>query len=408
VIVHGEGLAGCPHQSLGGKTPLQAAATPNLDQLARTGEFGLASTAAEGLRPGADVAQLALLGYDPRKYHAGPASFEAASLGVALGEHDVAYRCSLVTLRTGAGSAKVGSHDIKKLSPQHVMEDATAGGIDSAEARELIMAVNDQLGSEAIQFYPGIGHRHLMVWVGGKARATCVDPQDILGRPIGEFLPHGDGSDILRRIMESSAVILREHPVNADRRDAGLKPANCVWLWGHGRAVRLPKMTERYRIGGAVLAFSDLRRGIGICAGLEPVELPPVAGDGDEALAGLAEAAVRELGKKHLVCLHVEAPAAGLQGDPKEKVRTIEAFDREVVGRLMKGLAKLGPHRLLVFCDHGGTTGGMTPSPYVFVEGPAQTEQAGSRGYNEADAQAAQGKVRDASRLITRLFPEAG
>jgi len=411
VILHGEGMADVPHQDLGGKTPLQAAATPNMDFLARNGELGLATVPTEGLAPGSDVTQLAILGYDPRKYHSGPAPFEAASLGVALGEHDVAFRCSMVTLRASAPQARAPLRDdVKKLGPHVTMDDATAGRIETEEARELINAVNEQLGSEAIQFYPGNGHLHLMVWVGGKARATCFGPHEVVGRSIGEFLPTGDGAEILRQLMEASLVILRDHPVNEQRRDAGLKPANCLWLWGQGRALRLPKLTERYQIAGTVVSTMDLRRGIGICAGLDAIDPAALTENGETDFHKLAEAALHELGKKDFVYVHVEMPPdVGVGIDPKAKLKIVEEFDRRTVGTILDGLPRLGAHRLLLVCDHAAAAGHhprvVAPAPYVLYEGPVQKEKASRRGYNEVDAEAAQTRVRDTTRLMTRLIP---
>ncbi|MBM4124655.1 MAG: phosphoglycerate mutase, partial [Nitrospira sp.] len=273
IILHGEGMADAPRPDLGGKTPLQAAATPNMDGLARNGELGMVTMGhAEGLGHGSEVLQLSALGYDARKFYPGPAPLEAVSLGVVVEEHDVVYRCTMVTLRAAAQPGKGQQAETKKLGPQVVLEDETAGGIETEEARELIEAVNEQLGSETIQFYPGPGHRHLMVWVGGKAKAVCTDPHELRGKPIGDCLPSGDGADILRKLMDASLIILRDHPVNDQRREAGLKPANCLWLWGPGRAPKLPKLTEQYQVSGAVIATSDLHRGVGLCAGLEAVD----------------------------------------------------------------------------------------------------------------------------------------
>jgi 2,3-bisphosphoglycerate-independent phosphoglycerate mutase len=147
------------------------------------------------------------------------------------------------------------------------MEDATAGLIETEQARELLEAVNEQLGSESIQFYPGSGHRHLMVWVGGKSRAMCLDPQPLVGRSIADALPSGDGADVLRKIMDAAFFILRDHPVNEEREQEGLKPANCLWLWGQGRAAVWPPLPERYQIAGVVVSSSDVHRGVGVCAG---------------------------------------------------------------------------------------------------------------------------------------------
>jgi len=410
VILVGEGMAETPDRDQGGKKPPQATATPNMDFLARHGERGMAAIPSEGHPPGTDVPPLAILGYDPRKYHSGPAPFEAAGLGVALGEHDVAFRCSMVTLAMNAPRGRAAAReDVKKLGPHATMEDATAGGVEDDEARELIDAVNEQLGSETIQFYPGKGSRHLMVWVGGKSRAACHDPREVVGKSIGEFLPTGDGAEILRQVMEASLLILRDHPVNQQRRDAGLKPANCLWLWGPGRALRLPSLTDQYGITGAVLSATDLPRGVGICAGLEPVDPAAAAETGGSTLLGLAEAGLRELGKKDLVYVHAEMPAAVRLGDDqKARLGFIEEFDQKLLGTILEGLPKLGPHRLLLFCDRDAAGGSpsreVAPASYILFEGPIQAEKAPRRGSKGADAKASQPGVRDAARLIGRLL----
>ena len=233
---------------------MQAAVTPTMDRLASGGELGLATLPADVAVGGNDVMALALLGYDPRKIHAGPAPFEAIGQGIAVGEHDVVFRCSMVTLRAGLPGTRDEDGCEKTRAIRVVLDDAGAAGLEDDDARELIEAINEQLGSESIQFYPGAGHRHLMVWVGGKTRTVCNDPHDVVGKAIGEALPSGDGADILRKLMEASLVILSTHPLNEARRDAGLKPINCLWLWGQGRAPQLSPLTDERRISGTVIS----------------------------------------------------------------------------------------------------------------------------------------------------------
>ncbi|TLY19460.1 MAG: hypothetical protein E6K68_09655, partial [Nitrospirae bacterium] len=206
------------------------------DYLARNGELGLVKTTPDGVYPGGDVTQLAILGYDPKKYYTGLAPLEAAGLGVALNPDDVAYRCNLVTLR-----ADTGGYDVKKLGPHAVMEDYSAGEIDSLEAKELMYDVNEQLGTEVVQFYSGVSYRNLMVWAEGKHRVALTPPQDIVGQPVGAYLPKGEGEKVLRSLMEEALVILRGHQFNQERVEAGKRPADAIWLWGHGKAPKLPK-----------------------------------------------------------------------------------------------------------------------------------------------------------------------
>jgi 2,3-bisphosphoglycerate-independent phosphoglycerate mutase len=401
VILHADGMADRPRQELGGQTPLQAASTPHLDRLAQGWELGLLTAAPENVRQGSGLMGTSILGYDPKKYYQGSGPFEAASLGVAVGEHDVVYRCTMVTLRADAQSgSKGGLNEIKKLGPNVVMDDATAGLISTEEARELIEAINEQLGSEMIQFYPGLGHRHLMVWVNGKSRAVCTDPQLLVGRPIADALPTGDGSDILWKLMDASFQILRDHSLNDERREAGQKPANCLWLWGQGRAIVWPSLSERLKISGVVVSQSDVHRGLGIMAGLEAV-------DGAD-LRTQAAVALEELKKKDFAYVHVDLPDEVVYGsDVAAKVKGIEAVDRELVGPLLEGLAKLGSHRIVTFCDSGNVHHGQAAEGsgfFAYRDSTAPPSAGTGRRFTEADARASTVPPRDATKFIVRLF----
>jgi 2,3-bisphosphoglycerate-independent phosphoglycerate mutase len=406
VILHADGMADHPQQELGGKTPLQAASTPHLDRVAQSGELGLLTVALENGRHGSGLTGTSILGYDPKKYYQGPGPLEAASLGVAVGEHDVVYRCTMVTLKAEPQpGVRGGTNELKKLGPHVVMEDATAGLITTAEARELIDALNEQLGSEMIQFYPGSGHRHLMVWVNGKPRAVCTDPQSLVGRPIGEALPTGDGADMLRKLMDASLLILRDHPVNEERRDAGQKPANCLWLWGEGRAIPWPSLTERFHISGVAVSSSDVHRGVGLAAGLDAVDVEQLAG---ADLRTQASVALGELKKRDFVYMHLELPDKVVYDtDVKAKVSGIENIDCEFIGPLLEGLAKLGPHRLIVLCDPGSVHQGKLEEGqwfYAYHDSAAKPATNAKRRLTEADAKASAVPPRDATKFVVRLF----
>jgi len=410
VILHGAGMADAPHQGLGGQTPLQVAATPNMDHLARHGELGTVGLPPEVLSLGSEAVPLALLGYDPRTYSPTSAMFDAASLGVVLEKTDVAFRCSLVTLRvSGRGGATA---DLKKLGSQVYMEDDAAGGIDTDDAKELIAALNDQLGSEAILFYPGSGHRHLMVWAGGKSRITCFGPHHVVGHPVSEFLPTGEGSEILRQVMEASVVILRYHPVNERRQETGLKPANCLWVWGPGRAAPLPSLTARYRISGTVLSTADALRGIGICAGLDAQGAERFAGTNGTAGKAQAESALQALRQKDMSYVHVQVPTeAARDSEPKAKIKAVEEFDRDVVGTILQGLSALGPHRVLLVCDDAPRTdrsaelaAGLPVLPYVLYDSAVRADSSTARGFSEAEARASQAEPREATKLLAQLI----
>jgi len=406
VILHAEGMTDRPQQELAGKTPLQSASTPHLDQLAHNSELGLLTVVQDNVRHGSGLTGTAILGFEPKKYYQGPGPFEAASLGINVGEHDVVYRCTMITLKGEQQSgAKGGTADIKKLGPHVVMDDATAGLITTEEARELIDAVNEQLGSEMIQFYPGSGHRHLMVWVDGKPRVCCVDPQSLVGQSIADALPTGDGSDILRKLMDASYLILRDHPVNEGRLEAGDKPANCLWLWGEGRAVPWPSFVEQYNVPGVVLSSSDVHRGLGLVAGLEAVDPEQFVGTD---LRQQATAALDALKKRDFAYVHVELPDEVVYDvDVKAKVRAIEAVDREFVGPFIEGLAKLGPYRLVVMSDPGSIHQEQAVEGqwlYAYQDCSAALVSNDCRRFTEADARASAVHPRDATKLVVRLF----
>ena len=404
VILLGDGMGDRPVAELGGRTPLQAAKTPNLDFLARNGDLGLVKTTPEGWYPGSDVTQLAILGYDPKKYWTGPAPLEAAGLDVMLNPDDVAFRCNLVTLR-----ADSGGYDVKKLGGHAVMEDFSAGQIDSLEAKELIYDLNEQLGTEVVQFYAGVSYRHLMVWAEGKHRMILTPPQDITGKPVGEYLPKGEGDKVLRALMDGALAILREHPINRDRVEAGKPPVNAIWFWGQGKAPKIPKLTERYGLAAVMISALDLPRGLGLYAGFEAVKVAGTTGYVDTNYLGKAETALNELRKKDLVYVHLGATdEASHQGNVQAKVTAIEAFDEHTVGTLLKGLPKLGVHRVLAVCNHATPVALRhhtdDPVPFVVYEGPTAVDRTDTgRGFNEVDAKATQTFLADATKLMGKL-----
>ena len=404
VILHAEGMSDHPRQELAGKTPLQVANTPHLDRLAEQSELGLLTVMLDNGRHGSGLTGTSILGYEPRKYYQGPGPLEAASLGVTVGEHDVVYRCTMVTLRPeGMSGHKGGTPDLKKLGPHVVMDDATAGLITSEEARELIDAVNEELGSEIIQFFPGSGHRHLMVWVNGKPRAVCVDPQSLVGRSIADSLPAGDGADMLRKLMDASLMILRDHPVNEERSKGGQKPANCLWLWGEGRAIPRPSLPERFGVPGVMVSSADVHRGLGLLSGLDAVDPFRLAD-----LRTHANVALEELKKKDFAYVHVELPDEVVYDpDVKAKVRAIEAVDREFVGPFLDGIATMAPYRLVTISDPGSVHQSNLAQahwPYAYHDSSSKPVASTGRRFTEADAKAATSALRDATKFVVRLF----
>ncbi len=408
LIIHAEGFADRAQSSLGGKSLLEAADTPNLDSLARAGEFGWVSIPIEGMAPRGELTGLSVLGYDPKKYSTGPAPLEAVGLGISVGEHDVVYRAQLVTLRSEhAPPGRSANSDAKKLSPLAVLEDATGGGIQTEDARELIDALNEGIGSETIQFYPGSGHHHYMVWVNGKFRAVCTDPLVVEGHAVGEHLPNGDGADMLRKVMEASLVVLRDHPVNLDRREAGQRTATCMWLWGQGRAPQWPPLPDVYGISGAMVSTSMLHRGLGVCAGLESVELDGEA-SGVALLKSIREEALHELGRKDLVWVHTDLSAlVGPEATHQDRTKAVEAFDRELVGPLVQAIHRGSSGRVLMVCDQSETptsNRGATYQALAAVADPAAPERSHGAVFSEAYATRAGGAMRDGLKLLGRLL----
>jgi 2,3-bisphosphoglycerate-independent phosphoglycerate mutase len=394
VIVQGDGMADYPVEELGGKTPLEASATPNMDWLAARGTFGLAHTIPPGFPPGSDVGNMSILGYDPALYHTGRSPLEAASMGVALGDKDIAFRCNLVTLREEGSGV--------------VMEDFTAGHISSAEAAEIVHDLNRMLGGNGIEFHPGVSYRHLMVWRGGEEKMATTPPHDITDRRVDGYLPEGPGAETLLRLMERSRDLLTNHPVNRKRYEIGEKKATSIWLWGQGKAPKLPTLKERFGISGAVISAVDIINGLGVYAGLERIEVPGITGYFDTNYRGKGEYGVRALDEKDLVFIHVEAPdEAGHMGDAAKKIRAIEDVDEKVVGTILRGMDRWEGWRLLLMPDHPTPIAVKThvadAVPFVLFSSRGRNTVKPLR-YNERDAKKTGIVVNQAHTLIDALI----
>jgi 2,3-bisphosphoglycerate-independent phosphoglycerate mutase len=338
VILLGDGMADFPIEVLGGKTPLEYAYTPHMDRMAAKGTLGLIDTIPQGLPPGSDVANLAVLGYDPRECYTGRGPLEAANMGIVLSQEDVAFRCNLVTLDGGTDP---------------IMADFTAGHISSDEAKRIINDLGTEIGSETFSFYPGVGYRHLLVWKGGESELKVTPPHDITGKAIGPYLPQGRGAEQINRLMRLSRELLIDHPVNRERKERGLKPATSIWLWGQGRAPRISTMMERFQIRGGVISAVDLLNGIGVYAGMEILTVEGATGYTDTNYIGKAEKTLSALNELDLVFVHVEAPdEMGHEGNLEGKIKAIEDFDEKVVGTVLQGAEHLGPFRIAVLSDH--------------------------------------------------------
>lgn len=375
-ILLGDGMADYPLALLDGKTPLEYARTPHMDRMAGQGTLGRIDTIPHGLQPGSDVANLAVLGYDPRLCYTGRGPLEAANMGIALSPEDVAFRCNLVTLVNGADP---------------VMDDFTAGHISSAEAKRIIGDLDKEIGSETFRFHPGVGYRHLLVWKGGEADMAVTPPHDITGKPVGAHLPQGAGAGEINRLMRLSCEILADHPVNRERRGRGQKQATSIWLWGQGRAPRLQRLTEKYRLRGAMISAVDLLNGIGVYAGLDILRVEGATGYTDTNYRGKAEKALSALKEVDLVFVHVEAPdEMGHQGNVEGKIKAIEDFDEKVVGTVLEGIGSLGEFRVVVLSDHPTPLSLKThtgdPSPFAVLSSSAGENQARGLAFGETEA----------------------
>jgi 2,3-bisphosphoglycerate-independent phosphoglycerate mutase len=394
IILQGDGMADYPLEVLGGKTPLEAARTPNMDWLAQRGVYGLAHVIPAGFAPGSDVGNMSIMGYDPAVYHTGRSPLEAASMGVALGSKDIAFRCNLVTLR-GSGT-------------DTTMEDFTSGHITTGEAAAIIRDIGDELGGDGIEFFPGVSYRHLMVWRDGKEKMETTPPHDITDQKIAGYMPKGDGADRLLNLMAASQPILAQHPVNQKRRADGKRQVTTIWLWGQGRAPQLPPLTKRFGITGGVISAVDIIHGLGVYAGLERIDVPGITGFLDTNYVGKGEYGVRSLEKNDFVFIHVEATdEAGHMGDVKAKIQALEDFDEKVVGTVLKGMGERKDFRILLMPDHPTSIALKThvsePVPFVLYS-PAELRDNGAVGYNEKDAAQTGVVAKQAFRLMESLI----
>jgi len=394
IILQGDGMADYPLDVLGGKTPLEAARTTNMDWLASRGVFGIAHVIPDGFPPGSDVGNMSIMGYDPAVYHTGRSPLEAASMGVALGPGDIAFRCNLVTLG--------GSGD------QTYMEDFTSGHIPTEDAREIIRTIAGELGGDGIEFFPGVSYRHLMVWRGGKEKMITTPPHDITDQKIAGYMPSGDGAEKLLGLMERSRSILANHPVNRKRQSQGQRQPTSIWLWGQGRAPALPPLTTRFGIRGGVISAVDIIHGLGVYAGLERIDVPGITGFLDTNYIGKGEYGVRSLDRNDLVFIHVEATdEAGHMGDVEKKIQAIEDFDEKVVGTVLKGMAHRKDWRVLLMPDHPTAitlkTHVSDPVPFVLYSAE-EPRHNGAVGYNEKDARKTGIVAKQAFRLMEALI----
>lgn len=346
VVLLCDGMADYPYEKLNGSTPMELAKKPNMDALAKVSRLGLAKTVDDSLSPGSDVANLSVMGYDPLLCYTGRSPLEAASIGIDMGEDDVAFRCNLVTLSDEAEYENC------------VMVDYCADDISTAEADELIKAVDEALGDELHRFYTGVSYRHCLILKGMKDKLSSLNcftpPHDISDRVITEYLPTTDEGKALLELMKKSREILKNHPVNLKRIQNGKRPANSIWLWGCGSKPSLEAFEDLYGKKGAVVSAVDLIKGIGLLAKMKVCEVEGATGYIDTNFENKANAAIDALKNGcDLVYIHVEAPdECGHRGEAENKIRAIELIDERVLGPVKAALTEMGDHAIMILPDH--------------------------------------------------------
>ena len=366
VIVLADGMADEPIAQLGGKTPLEAAVTPAMDFLASHGQVGMVSTVPAGMKPGSDVANLSVMGYNPADCYSGRSPLEALSVGVAMESTDVIFRCNIVTVTEDEPYA------------EKTILDHSSGEISTEDADILMDAIREAFNNEEFSFFTGTSYRHITVWKNGEV-LELEPPHDHLGQVIGQFLP---ADPKFRAMMEKSFDILNTHPLNLKRAAEGKNKANSLWFWGAGTKPALQNFKEKTGLSGTMISAVDLLKGIAVGAGMQVVNVPGATGSLDTNYEGKAQAALDALlGGSDFVYIHVEAPdEMGHQGEMEHKIQSIEYIDEKIVAAVKKGLDAAGEdYRILVLPDHPTPircrTHTSDPVPYVLFDSEKPVKQ---------------------------------
>lgn len=395
IVILCDGMADEPVESLGGRTPLEAACTPGMDGLAGKSEIGMVRTVPEGMAPGSDTANLSVIGYDPRKYYSGRSPLEALSIGADMAADDVSFRCNLVTL----------SETEEKYEDRHIL-DHSSGEISTAEAAELMEALKKGLQREGYTFYTGISYRHLLIQNKGKV-VELTAPHDILTKRIGEYLP---GDPVLRDMMVKSYDILKDHPVNIKRREQGKNPANSAWFWGAGTRPALTSFEKKNGVKGAMISAVDLLKGIAVGAEMDNITVEGANGGLDTNYAGKGQAAVKALTRDgyDFVYVHIEAPdEMGHQGSAENKILAIERIDEQIIQPVVRAFHETGTdYRMLILPDHPTPVRVRThtgdPVPYLLYDSTRAVD--GPATYSEKTGRQTGIYVAEGYTLISRLL----
>ena len=362
IVVLYDGMADYPVDALNGKTPMEVAKKPNLDKLARFGKMGIVKTVGDGLKPGSDIANMSVLGYNPKECYTGRSPLEAVSIGVDMKDTDIIFRCNLVTLSD------------EENYEDKTMVDYSAGDISTKEAREIIKSVEEHFGNDIFKFYGGIAYRHCLVWNNGTLDlGKMTPPHDISGKVIKEHLSSSPNAQELIKMMKESYSLLMEHPVNKERIAKGEKPANSIWLWGEGTKPALPDFKEKYNVSGSIISAVDLLKGIAKCANMSAPEVEGATGYIDTNFVGKAKCALDELKTHDFVYIHLEAPdECGHRNEPHNKVKAIEMIDELVLGTILPELENYEDYKIMVLPDHPTPIKTMThasdPVPYMIYQ----------------------------------------
>lgn len=400
VIILIDGAADEPIEELGGKTPIEYANTPATDAMAPYSTIGMAKTIPDECLPGSDTANLSIMGYDPRVYNFGRSPLEAISVGIDLEESDVTFRVNLVCV----------SEDKESYEEQAIL-DHSSDEISTEEADVLIKAVEEAFGDEIRKFYTGVSYRHILVWEDGSIDVDLTPPHDILGKVIGDYKPEGDHSDYIWDIMKKSYDLLKDHPVNLDRKKRGLNPANSIWLWGEGTKPNLSSFPQKYKVEGSVISAVDLIKGIALSAELESIDVEGVTGNVDTNYKGKADAAIKALleDNKGFVYVHLEGPdECGHQQDMEGKIKSLELIDEKITRPIKDALDASGEdYKILIMPDHPTPlrlrTHTMDPVPYMLYRKGGQLVDA-EAVYGETYAGQTGNDISEGHTIMDELF----
>jgi 2,3-bisphosphoglycerate-independent phosphoglycerate mutase len=378
IVILGDGMADYKISKLGNKTPLEYTKKPNIDFLSKNGELGLVKTVPDSFSPGSDVANLSVMGYNPKEYYSGRSPLEAVSMGIELNPNDTALRCNLVTLSN------------KENYDNKTIEDHSSDEITTEEAHELIEEIADKLNNKFLKFYKGISYRHCLVWNNCNETFDLTPPHDILEKSIKNYLPKGSKGNLIYDLMYKSYEILNNHPINIKRISKGLRPANSIWLWGAGKKAQLPLFENKYKLKGSVISAVDLIKGIALCSGLQSIDVKNATGTLNTNYKGKAQATLKSLDAGNdFVYVHIEAPdECSHRGELENKIKAIELIDKNIVGPIIKGLEKYDNYKIMVLPDHPTPISIRTHTndavPYIIYE--KNSHKKSKLSYNEFTA----------------------